>query len=83
MLSSISALDIEQREDGMLKEYKYGDLKYAIVNDVIGMTPKEAVKNLAEFKVEFSGKGSKVTYQSPKAGSIIYEGETIRLMLND
>ena len=83
LLSSISALDIEESEDGMLKEYKYGDIKYAIVNDVIGMTPKEAVKNLAEFKVEFSGKGSKVTYQSPKAGSIIYEGETIRLMLND
>lgn len=83
MLSVIDALDIEEKEDGMLKLYKYGDKKYAVVNNVIGMTSKEAVNNLKDFKVEFSGTGSVVKYQSPKAGSIIYEGETIKLMLTD
>ena len=47
------------------------------------MSTKEAVSNLKSFKVEFSGSGSKVIYQSPKEGSLIYEGETIRLMLGD
>lgn len=83
MLSAISALEIEEKEDGMMKEYKYGDQKYALVQDVLGMTPKEAVKVLKQFKVEFSGSGEKITYQSPKAGSIINEGEIIRLMLSE
>lgn len=83
MQSAISILGIEEREDGMMKEYVYGDKKYAIVSNVVGMSTKEAISNLKPFKVEFSGSGSKVIYQSPKEGSIIYEGETIRLMLGD
>lgn len=83
MQSAISILGIEEREDGMVKEYIYGDKKYATVSNVVGMTTKEAVSNLKSFKVEFSGSGSVVKYQSPSAGSILYEGETIRLMLGD
>ena len=83
MQSAISILKIEQREDGMTKEYIYGDKKYATVSNVVGMSTKEAVANLKSFKVEFSGSGNVVKYQSPSAGSIIYEGETIRLMLGE
>lgn len=83
MEASINALNIEARDDGMIKEYNYGDRKYYTVNNVVGMTTKEAVANLKEYKVEFSGSGSKVLYQSPKAGTVLYEGETIRLMLGD
>ncbi len=79
--SAISALNIEQRYDGMLKEYNYGDKKYYTVPNVIGMETKEAVFNLKPFKVEFSGSGNKVIYQSPNANSYIQEGEVIRLML--
>ena len=43
------------------------------------MDVKEAVKILKQFKVEYSGSGNIVTYQSPSAGESIYEGETIRL----
>ncbi len=83
MNSAISALKIEERYDGMIKEYNYGDKRYYTVSNVIGMNTKEAVENLKNFKVEFSGSGSKVIHQSPKEGSYIAEGEVIRLMLGD
>lgn len=83
ILSAIDALQIEPREGGMEKEWKYGDQKYATVPDVLGKTPKEAVKELKSFKAEFSGSGSIIKYQSPSAGSMIYEGDTIRLLLGD
>jgi len=82
MEACISALNIEERE-GMMKEYNYGDKRYSKVSDVMGMNVKEALANLKEYKVEFSGSGNKVIYQSPKAGTVLYEGETIRLMLGD
>ena len=47
------------------------------------MTPSEAIKALKPFKVEFSGTGSTISYQSPSAGERIYEGETVRLLLSD
>lgn len=46
------------------------------------MEVSKAVKQLKNFKVEYSGSGEKVTYQNPEPNSEIYEGETIRLMLN-
>jgi len=83
ILSAIDALKIEPREGGMEKEWKYGDQKYTTVPDVVGKTPKEAVKELKAFKVEFSGTGNVIQYQSPSAGSMIYEGNTVRLLLGD
>ena len=46
------------------------------------MDVKEAVKELKKFKVEYSGEGNIITYQSPSSGVSIFEGETIRLLLN-
>lgn len=83
LLSSIDALNIEAKNDGMEKEYLYGAKKYATVSDVVGLTATEATKKLKEFKVEFSGSGNIVSYQSPSAGSMIYEGETIKLLLKE
>ena len=45
------------------------------------MNVKDAIKSLKPFKVEYTGTGSIVTYQSPSSGTSIYEGETIRLLL--
>ena len=79
--AAISALEIEERHDGMTKEYNYGDKRYYTLPNVVGMDTKEAVTNLKPFKVEFSGSGSKVIYQSPSADSYMQEGEVVRLML--
>lgn len=81
--ASISALNIKERYDGMAKEYNYGDKRYYTVPNVIGMDTKEAVSSLKNFKVEFSGTGSKIIYQSPSEGSYLVEGEIIRLMLGE
>ena len=83
LLSSIDILNIEEREEEIEREYLYTDKQYAIVPDVVGMSVKEAVKELKKFKVEYSGSGEVVTYQSPSAGENLYEGETIRLLLTE
>ena len=83
MLSAIDILDIEKRIDEIEREYLFTDKQYAIVPNVIGMSVKDAIKELKKFKVEYSGDGSIITYQSPKAGESIYEGETIRLLLSE
>ena len=38
---------------------------------------------LVGFTIEYSGSGSKVVYQSPKAGERVYEGSTIKILLGD
>ena len=83
MLSAIDVLDIEKREEEFEREYLYTDKQYAIVPNVIGMEVSDAVKELKKFKVEYSGSGNVITYQSPSSGESIYEGETIRLLLSE
>lgn len=82
LLSAIDILGIEERIDEIEREYLYTDKQYAIVPNVIGMSVKDAIKELKKFKVEYSGSGDIVTYQSPNSGESIYEGEIIRLLLN-
>lgn len=78
---SIEVLKIPKRKGSKDKRYNYGDKIYATVPDVIGMKKSEAVKELEKFKVEFSGTGDTVYYQSPTAKEKVYEGEIIRLLL--
>ena len=80
---AITILDIEKPEGGSEKKYNYLDRKYATVPDVTNMNVKEAMEMLKSFKVEFSGNGETVSYQSPSAGERIYEGEVVRLFLVD
>lgn len=82
-MDSITALNIEKREDGIEKRYNYLDRKYAVIPNVVGKTVSEAMKELKSFKVEFSGSGDKVAYQSPIANTRIYEGEVVRLLLTN
>ena len=79
--SSIDILGIEKRSDEIEREYNFLDKQYAEVPNVIGMSVSEAIKILKQFKVEYSGDGDIISYQSPSSGEQIYEGETIRLLL--
>lgn len=81
--SSIEALNIEKRNNDLEKEYNYGDKKHAVVPNVINLKSKEAIKLLKQFKVEFTGTGDTVIYQSPGEGTTLFEGDTIRLMLGE
>ncbi|MEG2322534.1 MAG: stage V sporulation protein D [Bacilli bacterium] len=81
MLGAIDALKINKKE-GLNKKYKYGDQIYYEVFDTTNLDVKEAVKKLKNFKIEFSGTGNIIKYQTPKTG-FLYEGDTIKLLLGD
>ncbi|MBE6149838.1 MAG: stage V sporulation protein D [Firmicutes bacterium] len=81
--SSIDALNIEKRNNDLEKEYNYGDKKHAVVPNVVNLKTKEAIKQLKQFKVEFTGSGDTIIYQSPSEGTTLFEGDTIRLMLGE
>ena len=74
LVDSINALNIDKKTTGTEKKYNYNDKKYYEVSNVIGMTKSDAIKSLKNFKVEYTGIGSKVLYQSPNAGERILEG---------
>ena len=83
LLEIIDILDIKKEDGGKNKNYNYYDKRFTTVPNVIGMEKKEAIKLLKNLKVEFSGYGNKVIYQSPSAYTTIYEGDTIKLMLGN
>ena len=82
MLSSIDILNIKERKNGMLKEYVWTDTKYYVIPNVVGKTKEEANKLLKEFKINYSGSGNKVIYQSIEAGSMQSIDTEINLLLN-
>jgi len=73
---------IKQDNTGMIRnEYTWLDTKYIMLPNVIGMTIKEAQKELKEFKIEYSGTGEKVIEQSPASNQYVKVGSTVKLML--
>ena len=83
LLDSIDALNIKKRNTNTEKKYNWDDKKYYTIENVIGKTPKEAVKILSKFTVEYSGSGNKVVEQSPKAGTKLEEQGVVRVMLGN
>lgn len=78
---TINALEIKQPEGGISKEYRYFDVQYETVPDVVGLDVKEARKLLKGFNIEYSGTGNRIMSMSPEAGNRVVSGSTIRLML--
>ncbi len=78
---SIKALNIERRDGGMDKKYKWPDPKTKEVADVVGMSVKDAKAELEGLNVIIEGDGDKVIHQSPEAGVKLDEGETVRLFV--
>ena len=77
----IVALDIKKRNDGLKKEYRYFDVKYVTVPNVIGMNIKDAKTYLKDFTVEYSGSGNEIVSMSPDADSSVPINSVVRLML--
>lgn len=82
LVDAIDALEIEKRTVTTEKKYNWNDKKYYTVENVVGKTPKEAANILSKFNIEYSGSGSVVVEQSPKAGERLEEESTVRLMLS-
>lgn len=83
LTDSIDALNIEKRNVNTEKKYNWDDKKYYLVENVVGMTPKEAAKTLSKYSIEYSGSGNIVVSQSPEAGTKLTEESTVRLMLGN
>ena len=81
MEDAIVALGIEKQDGGTEKKYQWYDKKYYTVDNVVGLSKKEASASLKNFSVEYSGSGGTVISQSPEAGTRIAGGESVRLYL--
>ena len=77
----INILGIEKSSDVKEKEYQWNENKYYTVPNVIGMSKKDAIKELKNFVVTYSGSGDIVKEQSPNAGDRIKSGEKVRILL--
>ena len=83
LTDAISALNIEKSKEGLDKIYQWYDVKYYKVENVEGLTVKDATKLLKNFQVEYTGIGDKVLAQSPAAGTSLPQNSTIRLLLGN
>ena len=81
LTDAIRIFNIKKPEGASEKKYNYNDKKYITVPNVEGKTLKDALEELKSFKVEYTGTGEKVIYQSPSGNERIYEGEIVKLML--
>lgn len=79
----INILGIEKDESVKDKVYNWNDIKYYGVPNVVGMEKKDAIKELKNFKVTYTGSGNYVKDQSPEAGVKVKEGSSIRILLGD
>ena len=79
--SAIEILDIKPSLETMPREYTWLDVKYVKMPNVIGLSKEEAKKVLKGFKVEYSGSGDTVIYQSPESEYYVEETGTIKILL--
>ena len=83
LLDIISALDISKQEGAIEKTMYWDDPVYNDLPNVVGMTKKEAKRNLYYYNIEYTGYGEVVIEQSPEAGTSLPLGSTVRLLLGN
>lgn len=83
LLDIIDVLDIK-RQEGAIEKVKYWDDEvYYTLPNTIGMTKKEASKELFYYNIEYTGSGNIVLDQSPQPGTYLSAGSTVRLLLGN
>ncbi|GKU82377.1 stage V sporulation protein D [Niallia sp. NCCP-28] len=83
MGDSLRALGVKEQKNQIEKEYKYPDTPLIEVPDLVGISKKEVSEIFLNLKIDSSGSGGTVIKQSPKPGSKVAEGSTIRIYYND
>lgn len=81
--SYIAKNNVAKSKETISKTYTWLDTKYSILPSVMGKTIKEANSILKNYKIEYSGEGNKIIYQSPEPDYYIADGSTVKLMLGD
>ena len=78
----ISIYNLKEDTTGLPKSYRWDDIKYIMIPDIIGKNKKDAKKELKGFKVEFIGDGDKVLDTTPPVNTRVKEGSIIKVLLN-
>lgn len=78
----ISIYDLKEDSTGLPKSYRWDDIKYTMIPNVIGMSKKDAKKALKGFKIEFVGDGDKVIDTSPNVNTRVKENSIVKILLN-
>ncbi len=80
---SLRAMGVEEREDGLEKDVVWPEQPKVEVPDLVGEDTEELVQYMTNLSIETSGEGTTIINQSPKPGSMVEEGSTIRLYLSN
>ena len=78
----ISIYDIKEDKDTIPKVYKWDDIVYINIPNIIGLDKNEAKKQLAGLKIEYIGQGNKIIDTNPQANTRVKQGSTINVLLN-
>ncbi len=78
----ISIYNLKEDTEGLPMSYRWNDIKYVMIPDIIGKNKKDAKKELKGFNVEFLGDGDKVIDTTPQVKTRVKEGSTIKVLLN-
>ena len=81
--SSVFIFNIGDEIGFPINPYNWNDIKYQQLPNVVGMSLDEAKKVLRGYKLEYSGDGLKVIYQSPSANLYVADNSTVKLMLSN
>jgi len=79
----INILNIEKDENVKDKVYNWNDVKYYDVPNVVGMLKEDAIRELKNFTITYTGSGKYVKEQSPESGTRIKVGGKVRILLGD
>lgn len=74
-------MGVEKRTDGLEKEYAWPDQPKIEVPDFIGDSTDKLAEYPLDLSIEVNGEGDEIIDQSPKAGTMLESGSTIRLFL--
>ncbi|HLR01893.1 MAG TPA: stage V sporulation protein D [Virgibacillus sp.] len=80
---SLRALGVEERTDGLEKDYVWPEQPKIEVPDLIGLDKQELINDMTDLSIESSGTGDTIIDQSPKPGVKLEQGEKIRIYLSD
>ncbi|WP_163970749.1 stage V sporulation protein D [Oceanobacillus halotolerans] len=80
---SLRAMEVEPRDDGLEKDYQWPDQPKVEVPDLVGLRKEDLNEYMTNLSIETSGSGDYIIDQAPSAGSMLEEGEKIRIYLAD
>ncbi|WP_246940196.1 stage V sporulation protein D [Bacillus pinisoli] len=81
---SLRAMGVEPREGQIEKESRpYLDPIMVEVPNLLGLTKQEIAQQYYNFKLDLEGEGDVIIQQSPRSGTKVEEGATIRALLGN